>query len=202
MPMRVVMVDVDGVIVTHPDDGTWHSGLLADLGIDPVMLNDRFFRVHFDDVVLGRADLFERLDLILPSLGRVSAAELVDYWFAHDAHLDHELLAELDQLRKRGVTLHLATVQEHHRARYLWETLRLRDHFDAMHYAAEIGYRKTEPEFYRVIGQRTGLHAAAHCLIDDSAHNVMVARDAGWQALVWMPGMRLADASACWDTGK
>jgi putative hydrolase of the HAD superfamily len=198
------MVDVDGVLVSHsPDLGRrWDSDLLADLGIDPALLQERFFRAHFDEVVLGRADLFEQLDLVLPSLGTVATADLVDYWFAHDAHLDRILLADLDALQAQGFALHLATVQEHHRARYLWNHLGLRRHFSAMHYAADIGYRKTDSEFYQTVERRTGLSPEQCCLIDDSQQNIEAAHTAGWQGALWTHGTRLADLSATWNAKR
>lgn len=144
-----------------------------------------------DDVVLGRADLFDRLDLVLPQLGSTSSSELVRYWFEHDAELDRRLLAELDEARVRGIAVHLVTVQEHHRARYLWETLRLCEHFDAMHYAAELGHRKSDPQFYDIVAARTGLAPAEHLLVDDTEANVDTAVAAGWQGIVWRPGRRV-----------
>src|ERR1700680_3013987 len=178
MQVGALMVDVDGVVARHPDGRSWHSDLHADLGIDPDELGRRFFRIHFDDVIAGRADLFDRLDAVLPRLGSVSSRELADYWFEHDASLDEVLLADLADARRDGLVVHLATVQEHHRARFLWESLGLCDHFDAMHYAAEVGACKSEAAFYRVIESRTTLGPAQHCLIDDSRENVQAARHA------------------------
>jgi putative hydrolase of the HAD superfamily len=185
------MVDVDGVLVIHPDGRRWDANLLEDLGIDPAVLHEDFFRVHFDDVVLGRADLFDRLDRVLPGLGATTSAELVKYWFEHDAHLDRDLLSDLGAVRESGVAVHLATVQEHHRSRYLWETVGLRTHFDGMHYAADIGYRKTDPEFYEIVEHRTGLPPDSHVLIDDSEENIVAALAAGWRAALWRAGMTL-----------
>jgi putative hydrolase of the HAD superfamily len=199
MPVRALMVDVDGVLITHPNGRRWDSDLMPDLGIDPVLLHERFFRPHFDDVVLGRADLFERLEVVMPALGSASATELVEYWFSHDARLDQRLLDDLDQVAARGMDLHLATVQERHRARYLWETLDLRSHFVAMHYAADIGYRKSDPEFYRAVEERTGLPPAAHYLIDDSEQNIEIAHEVGWRGEVWRQGIRLADLAEAWN---
>ncbi len=187
------MIDVDGVVVRRPEGRPWYVNLQADLGIDPAMLNTLFFGEHFDDVVCGRADLFERLDLVMPMLGHVSSRELVDYWFTQDATLDDQLLSDLEQAKAQGFDLHLATVQEHHRARYLWDTLSLREHFTRMHYAADVGYGKTDAAFYRVIESRTGLRPAEHCLVDDSEPNVVAARRVGWRAFHWTPEARVAD---------
>jgi len=89
--------------------------------------------------------------------------------------------------------VHLATVQEHYRARYLWETLDLRADFDAMHYAADLGYAKPDPQFYSEIERRTGLRPAELLLIDDRQENVDAAVIAGWQARLWTPASRLSD---------
>jgi putative hydrolase of the HAD superfamily len=188
---RALMVDVDGVLIRQPGRRRWDADLFEDLGIDPVQLQELFFQVHFDDVVLGRADLFDRLDLVLPNIGSATSAQLVEYWFEHDAHLDLDLLTDVAWARQRGLAVHLATVQEHHRARYLWEVLGLRDHFDGMHYAADVGFRKPDPELYEIVVRRTGLTAGEHLLIDDSADNVAAALAAGWEGIVWRPGMRL-----------
>jgi putative hydrolase of the HAD superfamily len=187
------MVDADGVVVRRQAGRRWDSDLEADLGIRSADLDRLFFRAQFDDVLAGRADLFETLDGVLPSLGAVSSRELVDYWFAHDAALDERLLADLSAARADGFEAHLATVQEHHRARHLWEALGLREHFSAMHYAADVGFRKSEAGFYDVVQRRTGLAAHLHCLIDDSQDNVDAARGAGWRAFHWRPTSRLTE---------
>jgi putative hydrolase of the HAD superfamily len=190
--LTALMVDVDGVLIRRLDGKRWDSDLLADLGVDPVDLDAVFFRPHFDDVLSGRADLTDRLEQVLPSIAaHVPAQDLIDYWFAHDASLDEVLLADLDQARRAGLAVHLATVQEHQRAVYLWNTLGLRRHFDGMHYAADLGARKFDSGFYTTIEYRTGFAPRQICLIDDRVENVAMAASAGWKAFHWSPSSRL-----------
>jgi FMN phosphatase YigB (HAD superfamily) len=54
-----------------------------------------------------------------------------------------------------------------------------------MHYAADLGAFKTQLRFYCLVGSRTGLTPAEHCLIDDSSDNLVVAKRAGWQTFLW-----------------
>jgi putative hydrolase of the HAD superfamily len=110
-----------------------------------------------------------------------------------DARFDEVLLANLARLRRGGVRLHLATVQEHERARHLWETLRLCNRFDAMHYAAAIGWRKSDPQFYAAVEARTGLPPDELLLIDDTPANVEIARSCGWRARHWTGQARLEE---------
>jgi putative hydrolase of the HAD superfamily len=76
-------------------------------------------------------------------------------------------------------------VQEHERARHLWETLGLNAWFDAIHYAADLGCAKPAAEFFEAIETRIGLSGAQIAFIDDKAANVDAALARGWRAEVW-----------------
>jgi putative hydrolase of the HAD superfamily len=195
--MKALMVDVDGVVVVHPEPGGWATHLERDLGLSKAALQAAFFAPHFDDVIHGRAALRERLAPVLEEIApHLTCDELCAYWFREDAHLDHDLLDQLAQQRAAGIAVHLATVQEHERAAYLWETMALKDRFDAIHYAADLGHAKPAPEFYAAIEARTGYAAADIFFIDDKAANVEAARAKGWNAAVWTGQDRLADLIA------
>jgi putative hydrolase of the HAD superfamily len=194
MPIRALMVDIDGVVLAHPDPGGWAVNLERDLGLPIETLQAKFFQPHFQDVLLGRAALHERLGPVLREIApNLTSQALTAYWFAQDYHPDERLLAEIAQLRQHGFPVHLATVQEHERARYLWETRGLKDHFDAMHYAADLGCAKPDPAFFAAIEARVGLAPAELAFIDDRAANVETARGRGWLARVWTGRDRLAD---------
>lgn len=191
------MVDVDGVIVHPAYPGGWAERLEADLGVSRADLDRAFFAPHWEDVVLGRADLHDRLTPVLAEIApHLTADQLTQYWFTRDARLDQVLLDDLARLRARGVAMHLATLQEHRRARHLWETLGFRDRFDAMHYAADLGTAKPDPAFFRAIEARTGLASADLVLIDDRISNVEAARDCGWRACQWDTSSQLNRALA------
>ncbi len=183
--MKALMVDVDGVVI-RPRPGGWAADLEVDLGLSPNVLQDQFFQLHWNEVVLGRAALHDRLGPMLAvHAPHLTSHQLARYWFEKDSVLDESLLADLAALRSGGVQLHLATIQEHERAAYLWDDLRLRDHFDAMHYAADLGLKKSDPAFYPAVEARTGFQAAELLLLDDTAANVEAARAAGWGGAIW-----------------
>lgn len=180
------MVDVDGVLIVHPNERGWSANLERDIGIPASALQATFFKPHWDDVIHGRATLRERLARALQDISpRVSCDELIDYWFANDAHVNHPLLTELESIRAGGIEVHLATVQDHERARHLWEELDFRSRFDGLHYAAELGYSKPAPSFYRSIEARTGFRPQDLFFIDDKVANVDGAITCGRAAAVW-----------------
>ncbi len=180
------MVDVDGVLITHPDERGWSANLERDLGISAAMLQTSFFERHWDDVIHGRASLRQRLAPVLHAIApEVTYEALTAYWFAKDSHIDNALLAELALIRAEGTQIHLATVQEHERAAYIWNEMGFCRHFDAMHYAAELGHAKPAAEFYRSIEARTGFAGRDLFFIDDRIANVEAAIACGWGAALW-----------------
>ena len=197
MALKALMVDVDGVIVKHPNPKGWSANLAADLGLRAEDLQAAFFQQHFDDVARGRATLRERLAPALAEIAPdLTCDRLCDYWFEQDSSLDLVLLDQLAVVRGQGIQVHLATVQEHERANYLWTRMALHSRFDAMHYAAAIGYVKPEAEFYAAIETTTGFLPHELFFIDDRADNVEAARSRGWYAEVWTGTDRLADLLA------
>ena len=186
MPIKALMVDVDGVVVVSNEPHGWSTHLERDLGLAPSRLQDAFFAVHFDDIVRGRAALRDRLTPVLAEIApHLSAEILIAYWFEQDAHLDHGLLAQIDVLRAMGLKAHLATVQEHERADYLWTRLGLKDHFDAIHYAADLGWAKPADGFFNTVAARCGFAPEDLFFIDDKIANVDAAKALGWNAAVW-----------------
>jgi putative hydrolase of the HAD superfamily len=126
----------------------------------------------------------------------LTARTLTDYWFREDAHLDHGLLDQLAAVRAGGVQLHLATVQEHERARFLWADLGFRERFDVLHYSADLGAAKPNRAFFEAAQQRAGCRGAEIAFIDDKAANVEAAQALGWKAALWTGQRPLTEVMA------
>jgi putative hydrolase of the HAD superfamily len=194
MSFSALMVDVDGVLVVRPDGRRWDADLLTDLGVDPAQLQAAFFNPHWQAIATGHAGIEDHLPAALAQIApHVEAEALIAYWFDRDAHLDRVLLDDLAAIRAGGVRLHLATVQEHRRAEYLWNTLGFREHFDGLHHSAAVGHAKPEAAYFEAVAERVGLPPADLLLIDDAARNVEAAIEAGWQARLWTGRQRLVE---------
>jgi len=191
---RCLMLDVDGVVVTgRPEDGkSWATDIERDLGIAPEKLHDVFFAPHWSGIVTGGKNLTDVLAACLPVLApALTVREFTDYWFEKDSRLDESVLAECDELREHGMRIFLATNQEHMRAAYLMDTLALRDHVDGMIYSAQIKARKPQRAFFDAAARHSGSRPEDLILVDDTETNIIAARDAGWQAMLWSKGARL-----------
>ena len=191
MRIKALMVDVDGVLVEgRPGDGRhWQTSLEEDLGFPPDALDEHFFAPFWDDIVTGRAGLMEHLEPALRKIApHVSPAAFVSYWFQKDARLATPYFAEFARLRSSGVGVFLATNQEHLRAAYLMETLRLAEHVDGIFYSARLGVKKPDPEFFARIQAAVAVAGDELLLVDDSRANVDAAVEAGWGAHLWTAG--------------
>jgi putative hydrolase of the HAD superfamily len=186
--IKALMIDVDGVLVSgRPTDGKpWATGLETNLGITPDALHRHFFLPYWEDIVLGRAEITEQLPKALGQMDSdLSAEDLLSYWFENDARINVDLLAALDQQRRRGMRVYLTTNQEHRRAHYLMERLGLSSHVDGIHYSAALGCRKPDKAFFETVADLTGLAPSELLLVDDTQANIEAARQAGWQSILW-----------------
>ena len=175
MSVKVLMVDVDGVLVDgRPEDGRhWHTSLEEDLGITRDALQERFFAPHWEDIVVGRAGLMERLTTALPTLSsRVGPTEFIAYWFEKDSRVVQALLEQLAGIRAGGIGVYLATNQEHLRAAYLMENMRLAEHVDGIFYSARLGTKKPDLAFFTTVQAALALQGDEILLIDDSDGNI------------------------------
>lgn len=183
--MTVLVLDCDGVVIKgHSEGGRWDQHLARDLGIDTARLQERFFKPHWRAISLGQQDMMAVLEQVWPELDCAhDPAAFVEYWFSNDATRDDDVLAQVDALRAAGGKAYLGTVQEHHRANYLWDTLDLKRHFDAIHYSAALGAWKPEPAFYERLHAELPVKARSDVIfLDDIQKNVDAANAFGWRA--------------------
>lgn len=197
--MATIMMDVDGVLVTgRPQDGAHlFTDLEKDLGISLETLQREFFKLRWPDIVTGRKSLRPELADVLATIApTVTAESLIDYWLINDSRIDMSVLEAMRLLRQQGHHVYLATNQEHLRASYLMNDMGLARDVNGIFYSAALGHRKPEPQFYSKITAQLGVKKSEIILIDDTDPNVLSAREFGWQAVHWVPGMVVAEALA------
>ena len=170
---RAVLFDVDGVLVNgyhaRPEKHVrWNENLLADLGVDPDRFNAEFiYDVFVKKVIVGQMSLLEALERTLPGLGyRGPAMAFVGYWLTHDSNVNEAMVDVARRLRDAGGSrLFLATNQEHMRAQYLWQTLKLGEIFEDMFHSARIGHAKPAKPYFDWVSNRLGPQAEAPLIL-------------------------------------
>lgn len=190
--MRAVLFDIDGVLLHsrfHPDVAKrrlWDAHLLEDLGIDPEDFA-KLFGPAFADVITGKRSLVELLDEFLPSIGfRGSSMDVIAYWMERDINPNNALFEAIKRLKNAAdVRLFLATNQEHVRANYMWQHLRLNHIFDDMFYAARLRVKKPDPQFFKRVDRHLPQSAEKPLFFDDSPSVVEGANNHGWEAVLF-----------------
>ena len=139
------------------------------------------------DVIVGKRDCEEALNEVLPQISdNISAKELMSYWFKKDSILNDNVLETVAALSAlENVWLYIATNQEHHRAKYLWEDLGFKNYFDGIYYSARLGCLKENPDYFQQIIQEQDLAGANVIYFDDSPKNIDVARALGWDGVIY-----------------
>ncbi len=189
---RAVLFDVDGVLIHsmfHPDPDRcrrWDRYMLEDLGVSREIMQD-FFRENFHAVIRGKTSLLSELAYYLPTIGYTgSPMDFLAYWFKNDTHLNLPLLQAIKQLGKQpGVSLFLATNQEHLRAFHLWTNLGLSHIFQDMFYAARLGQAKPDMAYFVAVDQLLGKQEQPPLFFDDGEKNVAAANAHGWEGVLF-----------------
>ncbi|TCT33098.1 HAD family hydrolase [Martelella mediterranea] len=191
---KCLMLDVDGVLVHPQNSRSWADDMKQDLGIDPDRLTAEFFNVHWREVILGRKKLESALQACLPGLSAtVTAKDFMAYWFERDSAVDAAVLDDLCCLKNRGLSIYLATNQEHQRACYLMDAMGLAAHVDGIVYSAALGVKKPSDDFFAHAETKTGFSANEIVFVDDSKANIDAAFARGWTAFHWTGEERLID---------
>lgn len=100
--------------------------------------------------------------------------------------LDQESMRLVDALKAAGYGVHLGTNQEHHRGRFMRETLGLDESlFGVAVYSCEIGLAKPDPAYFEKAVAMIGAPAEQVLFVDDKQENVEGARTAGLVAERW-----------------
>lgn len=141
----LLLFDIDGVI-NYSEYFT--IKYCDEFGVDKNVF-DLFFKTEFNLALRGEADLKQ----LLPNYFKKwkwdkNADEFLMYWFYNDIRLNIELVSTLKKLKNNGYTLGIASQQEKYRKSYLLNLPQLKDLFEECYFSCDIGYLKTDIEFY------------------------------------------------------
>ena len=122
-------------------------------------------------------------DEVWESLGVGGAASDADYCRHHE--LTPGALPVLRQLQEAGVTLLALTNDASSWSARLRERFALGDYVTRWFVSSEIGARKPDPAAYQAVLDHPGVEPARTTLVDDRATNLVAARTAGFQPILF-----------------
>src|SRR3712207_2393294 len=101
---------------------------------------------------------------------------------------DAEAARVLEELRREGLLVAVVSNTEDGRVRDGLEAAGLASHFDVIIDSHLVGYRKPDPEIFRLALERLGVEASEAAFVGDSyAHDALAARAVGMRAILLDP---------------
>ncbi len=189
--MKLIAWDFDGVLNKGYQGGfhLWQQSFEADLGVSAQVFTEFMFSSgQFNAVLTGQRDLLDLLGEWKALHNVPHAAEMVlDYWLTKDAHPDPQVLRWLDACAIPGV---IATNNEAHRARHMWERMGFDARMQNIFASGPLGVKKPDARFFAAIEAWSGLAPAEILLIDDAEKNIVAADARGWQTVHFTDGTR------------
>lgn len=178
--IKEILLDGDGVVIAK--HGYFSQRLVEEKGA-PAEKVMAFFKGEFGLCTVGKSDLKDAISKYLPEWNWTGTVEdLLDYWFSGEAKTNQQVLQVVDDLRATGVKVYLASDNEKYRAEYIKKDMGLESRFDGIFFSCDLGYKKSQPEFFQAIIQTSGAEPKDFTYWDDDTENVEVARSMGLQA--------------------
>lgn len=178
---RIIAWDFDGVLNRNVIDGRfiWSDTFEQDLGLPLSSFTSYVFEEgRFREVLWGRGDLRALVqDWLNLEETTLTADAFLRYWFERDAHPDAEVLGWVDRLTDTQV---IATNNEAHRARFLWEDMGFSRRMTHLFAAGPMKAAKPDASFFQQIETWAG-PTAELLLIDDHPPNIEAAQALGWE---------------------
>lgn len=185
MPDRIkaIIFDADGMVITGERPST---RLARDFGV-PIEKINQFFDNEFKDCILGKSDLKE---VVKPYLSKWNwkgtIDDLLHFWFAESYRIDEQMVAEIENLKAKGIKCFLATNQEKYRVNYMKNQMGLGKVFDRIFSSAEIGAKKATNEFLDTITDSLPKVKKEEILFyDDRQENIDFAQTYGFQTMLY-----------------
>ena len=179
--IKALLIDGDGATIKKTK---YFSDVYAEEYHIPEEKLRPFFKDKFRLCQRGKADLKKEVEPYLKGWGwKGSVDEFLDYWFHTQTIPNQPVLDLLKDLRERGIKVCLVTDQEKYRAKYISEELGFKDDFDELFYSCDLGYSKSQKEFFEIIIKRLDLKPEEILYWDDE--DIEMAKEVGINASVF-----------------
>lgn len=180
--MKLVAWDFDGVLNKGYPGGyeDWQQSFEADLGCSAKAFTEFVYtQDNFVPILTGQRDLMDLLaDYVARHEVPHSPRAVLDYWLSKDANADPQVLGWLDRCALPGV---IATNNEAHRARFMWEDMGFKTRMQHIFASGPLGVKKPDGQFFAAIEAWSGLEPSDILLVDDAEQNIRAAEARGWR---------------------
>lgn len=185
MNIKAILFDIDGILITG--EKKLFSHRLAEEYNIPLEKVNEFFENDFRECSFGRADLKEKIQPYLIKWNwKGNVEDFLKYWFESESiknkYINKEILNKIEKLREQGIKCYIASRQEKYRMKYISNNLDLKKYFDGVFCTCDIGYDKSEPEFFHKVLKELNLAPEEVLFFDDREKNIETAKSLGIEA--------------------
>jgi putative hydrolase of the HAD superfamily len=179
--IKAVLFDIDGVLIPE-DENFFHGRLARDYNV-PLEHIIPFFLTEFPDCLKGKKEIHKALEDYLPMWSWTGTVDdLLEYWFGKEARVDDRMTSIIDELKKNGFEVYIASNQEKQRAMYLMETVGFKDIFSRHFFSCDLGHLKSEGDYFENMLRHVPFAPNELQFWDNTKHNIDVASSFGIDA--------------------
>ena len=173
----MLLLDADGVVLKKGEYFSERFSREYNVPLEEVLM---FFKNVYGDCQAGTKDLKQEL---IPYLRQWnwegSVDDFLDYWF-EDVEINTEIVAIIEEFKQRGISVYLASNNEHYRARAIEEALG--NMLDGYFFSADLKVKKTNSEYFSKVAESLGVETSEMNFVDNDERNISAATEAGVNA--------------------
>ena len=173
----MLLLDADGVVLKKGEYFSERFSREYNVPLEEVLM---FFKNVYGDCQAGTKDLKQEL---IPYLRQWnwegSVDDFLDYWF-EDVEINTEIVAIIEEFKQRGISVYLASNNEHYRARAIEEALG--NMLDGYFFSADLKVKKTNSEYFSKVAESLGVETNEMNFVDNDERNISAATEAGVNA--------------------
>ena len=182
--VKAILLDLDGLVI-RPRHKYFSEKLSEDYKI-PLSEIMPFFKNEYKLAAKGEVGIREVLPLYLKKWGwKKSLDDFLTYWFESEKTPDTNILEISKKLREKGLKVYLVSNNEKERANYVMKDLGLKNLFDGGYFSCNLGFTKSEPEFFQKILEDLKFKSGEIMHWDDDPKEVDAAKSVGINAKLY-----------------
>lgn len=190
--IKALLIDLDGVII-QPRHKYFSQKLSEEYDI-PLELIMPFFRNDYKNAATGKVSIKDILPYFLKKWNwNKSLDAFLNYWFESENDINLEVVEQIEQIRKKGIKVYIASDNERERGNYIMNIIELKNHVDGTFFSYEVKHTKSEKVYFEKVIEQLGIEAEEVFYTDDDPENIRVAKSLGIQTMLYQKGLDLVN---------